>query len=75
MRKMVSKEKLYRDKRRMIMRNCIFLLEDLMMLAKKSQIGMIDLVFLKKLEKELQRYHDLFFPSSKIPIKIGETTE
>lgn len=72
---MTSKEKLYTDKRRALLRSCILLLMNLLLESKKSQLKLIDLAFIKKTEQQLRKYDELLFPSSKIPVKIGESEE
>lgn len=72
---MVSKEKLYRDKRIMKMRNIVMLTEDLVLGCPKSKLKFIDLAFLKKTEQELQKYHNLLKVAPKISEKIGEKSE
>jgi len=68
---MTSKEKQYRDLRLAKLRTIVFLVEDLVLISKKSQLSLINLKFLKDTEKEFQRYHDLLIVGSKLPIKIG----
>lgn len=61
---MVSKGKHYRDLRVKKIRNCINLLMDLRDM-NKTQLDLIPLVFLKKLEKDLTAYTNFKNISSK----------
>ena len=72
---MTAKETQYRDKRIALLRSIIFLSEDLLLGLKKSQLRFLDLVFLKKTERQLITYHDLLKLNPKESQKLGVSSE
>lgn len=65
----MAKQKQYRLLRLTKMRNCAFMLTDIVMMAKKSQVDGIPLPFLKEIEKRIQAWHTLIIQGSRIPEK------
>ena len=68
---MTSKEKQYRDLRLSKLRSIILLGENIVLDSPKSRLSLINLKWLKDVEKEMSRYHDLLTSLPKLPEKIG----
>lgn len=69
---MTSKGKIYREKRIETIRNCLIYLQDILIMGKKEQLDLIPLVFLKNLEKDLEKYRNTFIDASRISGKEGQ---
>lgn len=68
----MAKQKHYRELRIAKIRSIVFMLTDIAILSKKSQIDLIDLTFLKKTEQQIDTWHKLIVEGSKIPVKRGK---